>query len=536
MVFEPVSGLNIITGETGAGKSIILDALGLILGNRADVKTHSEFGEKCVIEGEFSIDATAYGALFKQMDLDFESNCIIRREIHKSGKTRTFINDTPVTLVQLKRLTNSLVAIHSQHENTQLTDWSFQFQFIDQFSKSNDLKLAYHSAYHTYKTQVQSLEHLKEQQSQLIKEKDYLSFLLNEFEALNLKQDEEASLEQSLVVLQNSEALTAFMQETVQVLSEGDYSVIQALNQIKQKYRSIEHIHTKVKAVLDRIQSVVIELKDIDAETASLSDIAHYDPIKMDEMHARLNSIQQLKRKHAVEHSNELLKIHEQIADQLLSIGNIDQALNELTVQVQKSFAAVKTSARALHQNRAKHLSALQEAIEEQLHALEMPHAKIQFNLQLTDHMNEWGMDALDVCFTANLGMPLQSLAKVASGGELSRLALSIRYIEAAHHQLNTLVFDEIDTGVSGKVADTIGQVFKQIALSHQVFAITHLPQVAGYGDAHFYVGKTEINNRTESTIQMLNHKQRIEELAKMLSGNQATDIAKKNAKELLKV
>jgi DNA repair protein RecN (Recombination protein N) len=311
--------------------------------------------------------------------------------------------------------------------------------------------------------------------------------------------------------------------------------VIQSLNQIKNKYRSAEAIHPKVKAVLDRLHSVIIELKDIVSETESLNDLAQHDPAKMDELNARLNSIQQLKRKHGVEQSNELLSIHENIADQLLSIGNIDQSLLELTAQVQKALALVKTSARALHQNRSKHLLALQEAIEDQLHALEMPHAKIQFNLNLSEHMNEWGMDELELCFTANLGMPLQSIGKVASGGELSRLALSIRAIEAAHHQLNTLVFDEIDTGVSGKVADTIGQVFKQIALSHQVFAITHLPQVAGYGDAHFFVGKTENNQKTESTIQRLTTKQRIEELAKMLSGNQATEIAKKNAKELLK-
>ncbi len=534
-MFEPVAGLNIITGETGAGKSIILDALGLILGNRADVKTYSEFGEKCVVEGEFTIDSAHYAPLFKQMDLDFESVCIIRREIHKSGKTRTFVNDTPVTLGQLKRLTNTLVAIHSQHENTQLTESAFQFQFIDQFSNSMELRLAYQNALQSYKHQAQALEQLKEQQSQLLKEKDYLSFLLNEFEALSLQADEELSIEQSLAILQNSETLTAFLQDTVNTLSEGEYSVIQSLNQIKNKYRSAEAIHPKVKAVLDRLHSVIIELKDIVSETESLNDLAQHDPAKMDELNARLNSIQQLKRKHGVEQSNELLSIHENIADQLLSIGNIDQSLLELTAQVQKALALVKTSARALHQNRSKHLLALQEAIEDQLHALEMPHAKIQFNLNLSEHMNEWGMDELELCFTANLGMPLQSIGKVASGGELSRLALSIRAIEAAHHQLNTLVFDEIDTGVSGKVADTIGQVFKQIALSHQVFAITHLPQVAGYGDAHFFVGKTENNQKTESTIQRLTTKQRIEELAKMLSGNQATEIAKKNAKELLK-
>jgi DNA repair protein RecN (Recombination protein N) len=536
IVFEPVAGLNIITGETGAGKSIILDALGLILGQRADVKTHSEFGEKCVVEGEFTIDAPSYSELFKQLDLDFEPVCIIRREILKSGKTRTFVNDTPVTLGQLKRITNSLVAIHSQHENNQLTESAFQFQLLDQFSNALELRLAYQNALHTYKIQVQALEQLKEQQSQLLKEKDYLSFLLNEFEALALKSDEEKNIEQSLAILQNSETLTAFLQDTVNTISEGEYSVLQSLNQIKNKYRSAETIHPNVKAVIDRLQSVIIELKDIVSETESLNELAQHDPVKMDELNTRLNSIQQLKRKHGVEHSNDLLSIHATIADQLLSIGNIDQSLLDLSAQVQKSLVLLKTSARALHQNRSKHLAALQGAIEEQLHTLEMPHAKIQFNLTLTEQMNEWGMDDLDVCFTANLGMPLQSIAKVASGGELSRLALSIRAIEAAHHQLNTLVFDEIDTGVSGKVADTIGQVFKQIALSHQVFAITHLPQVAGYGDAHFFVGKTENDQKTESTIQRLTNKQRIDELAKMLSGNQATEIAKKNAKELLKV
>ena len=534
--FAPSKGLNIITGETGAGKSIILDAFNLILGSRADIKTQNDWSDKCVIEGEFALNIDQFGYFFKDNDIDFEEITIIRREINTSGKSRTFINDTPVNLQQLKTLGEKLVNIHSQHENTHLTDRTFQFELLDNFAGISDDVLAYRKIFRSYKEKETELTKLKSEQDRMLKEKDYLEFLINEFANLDLKDNEEAGLETELNVLSNADQIVQIAEWISSSVSDSENAIADVLTQIRNKLRTIENVNEKSKEISTRISSVIIELKDIADEADALKNSVTADEGRMEQINERLSAIQHLKRKHNVTDFPELLKVNEQIADQLINIGNIDRQVEELESHLDTQRKVLVKVSNELHAKRLKAAPKLKSEIETLLKSLEMPNAKIEFELDTKEQSDDFGMSVLTIKFSANPGMSLQPLNKVASGGELSRLALCIRAIEAGNKQLNTLIFDEIDTGVSGKVADTIGKMFKQISINHQIIAITHLPQVAGYGDKHFMVGKKVENNTTISYMKDLDANERVEELAKMLSGNESTEIAKKNARELLKV
>lgn len=536
VVFEPCKGLNIITGETGAGKSIILDAFDLILGARADVKSLGNPNEKCVVEGEFALNKDKFEDFFSDNDIDFEETTIIRREINTNGKSRSFINDTPVSLQQLKEMGERLVSLHSQHENTHLNERDFQFNLLDAYSGILDEVKQYKSRFLVFRSRLKELEELRAEQDQLIKEKDYLDFLINEFEQLNLKENEESQLENELQILSNADQIIQVAEGISSTLSESESSMVDALTQLRNRLRAIENVSEKARDLVQRLNSVIIELKDISDDSSSLKESVVADENRMEQINERLASIQHLKRKHNVTEFAVLLQVSEKIADQLIAIGQMDARVEQLETEISALRQQLNREADALHKQRVKSALELKSTIETSLKTLEMPHARIEFALDLKEELDEHGRSTLQCLFSANPGVSPQPLNKVASGGELSRLALSIRAIEAGNRQLNTLIFDEIDTGVSGKVADTIGKMFKQIAKSHQVLAITHLPQVAGYGEKHFFVGKEVRNNSTNSYIKDLNKEERVEELAKMLSGDEATDIAKKNASELLKL
>lgn len=536
MVFEPGKGLNVVTGETGAGKSIILDAFDLILGARADSKILGDQKEKCVVEGEFALNKDKFEDFFSEHDIDFEPVTIIRREINSSGKSRAFVNDTPVSLIQLKAIGERLVSLHSQHENTHLNDRDFQFELLDSYAGISEDVKHYKRQFLLYKSRQSELKALLAEQDRLLKEKDYLEFLINEFEQLNLKENEESELEAELNVLSNADQITQIAEQVSGNLLESENSIADALTQLKNRVKSLENISVKAKEISDRLSSVTIEIKDIASEAQELKESVVSDENRMAQINERLASIQHLRRKHNVAEFNELLAVSEKIADQLFNIGNIDRQVENLNEEIKAIEKQLTSQASKLHEKRSKGSSGLKASIEKSLLSLEMPHAKIVFQLDLKNELDEYGATGLNVLFSANPGISPQALQKVASGGELSRLALSIRVIEAGNKQLNTLIFDEIDTGVSGKVADTIGKMFEKIAQNHQVLAITHLPQVAGYGEKHFFVGKVVKGNTTVSYIKDLSKEERVEELAKMLSGNEATDIAKKNAQELLKV
>ncbi|HEY1046835.1 MAG TPA: DNA repair protein RecN [Bacteroidia bacterium] len=533
--FAPDQRLNIITGETGAGKSIILDAFNLILGSRADIKIQSDWGEKCVIEGEFLLDESKFKNLFNEMDVDFDSHTIIRREIATNGKSRTFINDTPVNLQQLKTLGEMLVSIHSQHENTHLNDKAFQFELIDKYANISPSTIDFKQQFLSLKSNESRLNELIRQQDLMLKEKDYLEFLINEFENLQLKENEESMLEGEINVLSNAEVIVQTASAVVEIISESESSIADTLIQLKNKLKTLENISPQAAEIANRLNSSIIELKDIAEEAETLRDSVSADDQKLEKLNERLNAIQSLKRKHGVSEYDELLKVSETIADQLFGMGNLEREIETLKSVIDESRVKLKTLASKIHQLRIKSASKLKPELEKLLMSLEMPHAVIEFELNEKDSFDEYGATELTLKFTANLGMSPQALNKIASGGELSRLALCIRCIEADNKSLNTLIFDEIDTGVSGKVADTIGKMFKQISKNHQVIAITHLPQVAGYGDEHFMVCKKNDGNRTVSYLKHLNQDERIDELANMLSGDTATEIARKNAQELLK-
>ncbi len=539
MVFEPSASLNIITGETGAGKSIIMDALGLILGSRADFKTKGEVdalkGEKCVVEGIFKLDKNKYQPVFEAMELDFEEETIIRREINDNGKSRSFINDTPVSLLQIKSITTNLVSIHSQHENSQLTEREFQFNLLDTYTGQLSEVNNFRADFSHFKRMLTQLSEYEKQQHNLLKEKDYLNYLFNEFEQAGLKDNEEELLERELNLLANAEAIEIVSNALIQSLSDSEISVTDTLNRLKVQLKTIAHVNALSKELFNRIDSSIIELKDIASEAVNLKQSAMPDGNRLEEVNARLQMIQNLKRKHGISDFADLIGEQEKISDKLLSIGNIDHEIETLRVTITVHEKKLNRQASILHSNRMKSSIKLESEIKHMLSNLEMPKADIKFEVTEKSTIDEFGKTDLTILFSANVGMQLQLLSKVASGGELSRLALCFRSIEAENSDLSTLIFDEIDTGVSGKVADTIGSLFEKLSFKHQVIAITHLPQVASYGDSHFMIGKKEENNKTISYLKRLDREERVDELAKMLSGNVATEIAKKNAMELLK-
>lgn len=534
--FNPDPRLNIITGETGAGKSIILDAFNLILGSRADIKTQSDWGEKCIIEGEFKLDKKKFAPLFENLDLDFEAHTIVRREINTNGKSRTFINDTPVNLNQLKVLGEALVSIHSQHENTHLTDKDFQFEFLDNYSGISPQRSDYNKHFLALKAKKEKLKALRLQQDMMLKEKDYLEFLINEFEKLQLQPNEETQIETELNVLSNAENIVQTASSVTELLTDSENAMTDVLIQLRNRVRTLGEISPKASEIAERLSSAIIELKDISSEAAELAESVTADDARMEHLNERLNQIQLLKRKHAVAEYDELLGVSEKIADQLFKIGNIDRDIEQLSEEVEVIAEQVNAMALTLHQARLKASPMLKKELESLLGSLEMPQAQIEFDLLQKTEPDEYGLTELTIKFTANLGIQAQALNKVASGGELSRLALCMRCIEAGNKQLSTVIFDEIDTGVSGKVADTIGKMFRQISANFQVIAITHLPQVAGYGDQHFMVCKRNEENKTVSYLKHLTETERIDELANMLSGDKTTEVARKNARELLKL
>lgn len=528
-------GYNVITGETGAGKSILIDALGLILGDRADLKSQIDASEKCVIEGEFLNESSSIQKLFEQMELDFESPIIIRREFSKQGKSRAFVNDTPVTVVQLKKVTENLVSIHSQHENMVLSDAAFQFNLLDTFAQNKDVLFDYQKVFTSFKQEEKTLIELKKKQSEMLKEKDYLTFLVNEFDTLQLKSGEESEIDKELQLLNHAEQIKQSAEYAGVSISDSEQSVIVVLTAVKQKLKGMTSFSEVCNALYERVSSVIIELKDIANEANDLLEKVGTDQSRLEELNDRMNAIYQLKRKHNVNDYEELLAVYETIANQLNGIGSIEQQIDESQKKVNDALKEMSKLAKNLHQSRTKSASLLKREIEHYLHQLEMPKSVVMFELSETESFNEFGNSNLAIKFSANVGIAPQALDKVASGGELSRLALAIRTIEAKSNQLGTLIFDEIDTGVSGKVAANIGSMFKSIAQHHQLIAITHLPQVAASGQYHYFVSKSEKDNKTYTQIHQLSETERVEQLANMLSGNAISESAMQNAKELLK-
>jgi DNA repair protein RecN (Recombination protein N) len=530
------SGLSIITGETGAGKSIILGALGLILGQRADSKSLRSDERKCVIEGYFDITTYSLQNFFDENDLDYDDNTIIRREIYPSGKSRAFVNDVPVRLDTLQTLGASLVDIHSQHQTLKLADTDFQMSVLDAVADNSTLLEKYRSDLNIYKKASKNYDKLQSEQAELIKAFDYNSFLLNEFVEANLQEGEKEELEEQLESLTHAEDIKSGLSTAVGVMNGEPLGVIASLVELRSSLSSLGGISKSIDDFLERIESLLIESNDLSSEIENLAEETEYNPVLIDEINDRLQLIYNLEKKHNTNDVQELLSIQENLQKEVESVENLDAELERLNSEKQKAFDKVNAVADKLHKRRESKINEVCKQVSNILTELGMPNAELGIDLIKSDKLLKDGLDNIMFKLSANKGGKMEEIGKVASGGELSRVMLAVKTILSEKKNLPTIIFDEIDTGVSGEIADKIGNIMTLMSGRMQVVAITHLPQIAGRGNLHYKVYKHDKNGVTQTEMTSLSNDERIDELAKMLSGSNITDSAKAHAMELLKV
>jgi DNA repair protein RecN (Recombination protein N) len=527
-------GFSIITGETGAGKSILLGGLGLILGKRADLSVINDTTVKCVVEAEFNIENYKLQQLFKQAELDYETQTIIRREILPSGKSRAFINDTPVSLQVLKTVSEQLIDIHSQHQTLQLTDNSFQFEVIDALAK-NEVKLsAYTKALSAYKTVEKELENLLELQSSATETHDYNSFLLEELIAAKLETLNQEALEQELEQLNNVEEIQQQLLLANQLCSNEQIGILNALTELKNSLRGISSFSENYNSLFERINSTHIELEDVYGEIEQAQEAVEANPQRLEEVTASLNMLQSLLQKHNVGSTEELLIIQNDLDDKVGIVANLDDTIAKKAKEVATQKDTVQKIATELSNNRQKAIPKLIQQLEKILKNLGMENAQFNITVLQEDAFLSNGTDVLSFLFSANKGGNLNELKKAASGGELSRIMLAIKAILSKYKKLPTIMFDEIDTGVSGDVAHKMGMLMQYMSENMQVFSITHLSQIASKGNAHFKVYKEDVSGKTRSDLKQLTPDERINEIAEMIGGKNLTESAINHAKELL--
>jgi len=531
-------GLNMITGETGAGKSIIMGALSLILGNRAEGKHFFDPSKKCVIEGEFNIGAYRLADFFERNDLDYADQTIIRREITPDGKSRAFVNDSPVTLVVLKQLGEQLIDVHSQHATLQINTEEFQFLVLDSVAGTFGLKQTFKESFQAYKKAKRELDELKESVKKAAIEQDYFQFQFDELDAAKLLADEQENLEQQQRQLENAEEIKRALHTASSLLDNQEVAV---LSQLKESLNQVENIATFTPEAADlaaRLKSAWIELKDISGELTSLADDTQLDEGTLSEINERLSLLYSLQKKHHVDSVEELIQLRDDLESKLLAISSSDEQLERLEAEVEFKLEEARKNAQELSDRRRLVLDQIAQDVQGTLSNVGMPNAALKLVLEpLKDgDMRESGLDTVQFLFSANKGQALQSIHRVASGGELSRVMLAIKSLVAKTSALPTIVFDEIDTGISGEVALRVGEVMENLAQNMQVIAISHLPQIASKGTAHFKVYKEDKANRTISNIVRLDKEGRVREIAQMLSGANPTDAALEHAELLLKV
>lgn len=531
------SGLNMITGETGAGKSIIMGALSLILGNRAEGKHFFDPSKKCVIEGEFNIGAYQLNSFFEQNDLDYADHTIIRREITPDGKSRAFVNDSPVTLAILKQLGEQLIDVHSQHATLQVNTEEFQFLVVDSVAGSFVLKQNYKESYTAYKKAKRELEELKETVKKAAIELDYFQFQFDELDGAKLVAGEQGTLEQQQRQLENAEDIKRALNAASHLLENEDTAI---LTQLKDAMSQVEGISSFLPEASDlsvRLKSTLIELKDVAAELASLEEDTQLDEGTLLEINERLSLLYSLQKKHHVDSVEELIQLRDDLETKLIAINSSDEQLERLEAEVVQKLAIALRNAKELSEARKLVLDRIAKDVQNTLSNVGMSNAMLQIVLEplKEGEMRESGIDTIQFLFSANKGQALQSIHRVASGGELSRVMLAIKSLVAKTSALPTIVFDEIDTGISGEVALRVGEVMENLAENMQVIAISHLPQIASKGAAHFKVYKEDNTNRTISNIVRLDQSGRVKEIAQMLSGANPTDAAVEHAELLLK-
>lgn len=528
------NGLTIITGETGAGKSILLGGLSLVLGKRADLSSVKNTSEKCVIEASFDIANQDLKSLFEENDLDYEPQTIIRREILPSGKSRAFVNDTPANLESLKTLSQYLIDVHSQHETLELTNNAFQFQIIDALAKNSEILGQYSGQLSNYKQLNQELEKLKQYQSEAVKEYDYNMFLLKELQEAQLVEGELHALEEEYEALNNVEEIKEKLQEADHLLNDEQIGILNLLRELKSISQKLSGFGSGYLDLHERINSSLIELDDVYGEVSNLHDQLENDPNRLEIVNTKLQTIHNLFLKHNKDTIEELISIKEELSKKVSLTENLDSDIQKLDNHISHTKKQLKVLAKQLHDNRKKAIPKLIKHLQNNLKDLGMPNAQFKIDLNLGEDFFNNGSDTVEFLFTANKGMTFMPLKKAASGGELSRIMLSVKYILSQFVQLPTIIFDEIDTGVSGEISNKMASIMQQMSRSMQVLTITHLPQIAAKGDVHFKVFKEDKAHQTTTNLVRLNNEERIVEIAQMLGGKDISSSALAHAKQLL--
>ena len=528
------SGLSIITGETGAGKSILLGALGLVLGNRADSSSLKNTTTKCVVEAIISIDTYNLQDFFETEDIDYESNTILRREILPSGKSRAFVNDTPVTLLVLTALRARLIDIHSQHQTLQVSDQQFQFQLMDAVANNESKLASYKSGLASYTKEKKRLEEIQLAQREASLQYDYNSHLYNELLEAKLLEDEQELLEEKLDKINNVEEIKQNLSEALQLTTDENIGIQNLLFSLEQKLAKIASYSGEYQELLDRISSVKIESDDIIGEIETAYESVDFNPTEAEQLNDRLQLIYNLQKKHYVNTISELLTIQSELFKKVNTVENAEQSLLDQETIVKGIANKLDAVALKISDARSKIILKLSKQLADILADLGMPHARFQIKNTLSENYYKNGKDSLEFLFSANKGGQYGELKKVASGGELSRVMLAIKKILSENSQLPTIIFDEIDSGVSGEISNKMAHIMSQMSQKMQVITITHLPQIAAKGNQHYKVYKEEVNNITTTNLKQLSEDERIVEIAEMLSGKNISDSAIIHARELL--
>ena len=527
-------GFSIITGETGAGKSILLGALGLVLGKRADLSSLKNKEEKCIIEAHFDIANYQLQPFFEANDLDYEDDTILRREILPSGKSRAFINDTPVTLQELQDLSEYLIDVHSQHQTQELSEDQFQFQIIDAVASNQEMVSHYTSVLKRYKKDKSELEQLNKMLQSIVKEQDYNAFLLEELQTASLQIGDQLELESQFEQLNNVEFIKENLGKAIVLADDEPFGVLNSLQEMRNSLQKLAPFSESYQTIYERMDSTYIEIKDAVQELQALADSVLHDPEQLEAVQQKLQTVYALQKKHQVASVSELLEIQKGLEKKVDSLSELEAAINALEEQLQKSATTLDGYATEIHSKRVKAIPVLIEKWTEILSQLGMPNVRFKIDLNLNSGYLSNGKDELQFLLSANKGTDFGLLKKVASGGELSRIMLATKAILADYSQLPTIIFDEIDTGVSGEIAHKMGEIMKAMSTNMQVFAITHLPQIAAKGATHFKVFKSTLGENTITELKVLKEKERVLEIAQMLSGTDVSESALNHAKALL--
>ena len=529
------TGFSVITGETGAGKSIILGAIGLLLGQRADVKAIRRGASKCIIEARFDIAAYGMRPFFEENELEYDEECILRREVQASGKSRAFINDTPASLAQMKELGEQLIDVHSQHQNLLLNKEGFQLNVLDILAHNDAALEKYHLRYGEWKQTERELAELMSLAEKSRSDEDYIRFQLEQLEEAHLVEGEQEELEQEAETLSHAEEIKAGLYRVEQSFVSDEGGLLSYLKDSLNTLNSLQRVYQPAKELTERMESAYIELKDISHEVSSQSDSVEFNPVRLEEVNERLNLIYSLQQKHRAQTLDELIALTDEYRSKLSDITSYDERIAELTARKEEQYKQVKQQAELLTKARTKAAREVEKQLAARLIPLGMPNTRFRVDILPRKEPESDGMDDIRFMFSANKSAELQPVAQTASGGEISRLMLCIKAMIAGFTALPTIIFDEVDTGVSGDIADKMGDIMQELGTKMQVFAITHLPQIAAKGKDHYFVYKEDTDERTVTRIRKMNKEERVKEIARMLSGASLTSASIANAKELLK-